>query len=50
MVHRIAQIDPPLSQGVGYGLVVGLGAAFAILMSLISKALERYMNERQDSE
>ena len=44
------QIPPPLSSGVGYGIIVGVGAAFAIGMSAISWALSRYMNEIQDSE
>ncbi|CAM1510805.1 Fc.00g083180.m01.CDS01 [Cosmosporella sp. VM-42] len=44
------QIATPLPQGVGYGLVVGVGAIFAIGMSLVSWFLSRYMNEIQDSE
>ncbi|KAL4955835.1 hypothetical protein BDW69DRAFT_182202 [Aspergillus filifer] len=44
------QIPPPLSQGVGYGIVVGVGAAFAIGMSITSWLLSAYMNEIQDSE
>ncbi|KAL4962690.1 sodium:solute symporter family protein [Aspergillus stella-maris] len=44
------QIPPPLSQGVGYGIVVGVGAAFAIGMSITSWLLSAYMNEVQDSE
>ncbi|PWY83435.1 putative sodium/proline symporter [Aspergillus heteromorphus CBS 117.55] len=44
------QISPPLSQGVGYGIIVGLGATFAIGMSGVSWFLGRYMNEVQDSE
>lgn len=44
------QISPPLSQGVGYGIIVGVGAAFAIGMSLMSWWLSKYMNEIQDSE
>lgn len=27
------QIDPPFSQGVGYGLIIGVGALFAILLT-----------------
>lgn len=46
----VFQIPPPLSQGIGYGIVIGVGAAFAIGMSLTSWALSRYMNEIQDSE
>ncbi|KAJ6150824.1 sodium/proline symporter [Penicillium chermesinum] len=46
----VFQISPPLSQGVGYGIVIGVGAIFAIGMSLTSWLLSRYMNEVQDSE
>ncbi|ODQ79408.1 hypothetical protein BABINDRAFT_161810 [Babjeviella inositovora NRRL Y-12698] len=35
----------PLSQGVGYGVVVGLGAAFAIGMILTTSVLRRYQRE-----
>ncbi|KAG7797781.1 hypothetical protein KL929_002624 [Ogataea haglerorum] len=38
------------SQGVGYGIVIGVGAVFAFTMALISWLLSRYMNEVQDSE
>ncbi|KAH3666343.1 hypothetical protein OGAPHI_004532 [Ogataea philodendri] len=38
------------SQGVGYGMVVGVGAVFALVMGLVSWILTRYMNEVQDSE
>lgn len=41
------QISPPLSQGVGYGIIVGVGAAFALGMSYISWYLAKYMNEKQ---
>lgn len=44
------QTPPPLSQGVGYGIVIGVGAVFALGMSATSWALSRYMNEIQDSE
>ena len=44
------QITPPLSQGVGYGIIIGVGAAFAIGMSTISWWLSRYMSEHQDTE
>ncbi|KAL3481042.1 Sodium:solute symporter family-domain-containing protein [Aspergillus californicus] len=43
-------IFPVFGQGVGYGIVIGLGALFAILMSLTSYALKKYMSEVQDSE
>ncbi|KAF7544245.1 hypothetical protein G7046_g9823 [Stylonectria norvegica] len=46
----VFQIETPLSPGVGYGIVIGVGAAFALGMSIVSWALSRYMNEIQDSE
>lgn len=42
--------SPPLSQGVGYGVVVGLGLAFALGMILTTWILKRYQNEVQTSE
>lgn len=33
----------PLSQGFGYGIIVGLGFAFALLMIFITWALKRYV-------
>ena len=44
------QISPPLSQGVGYGIIVGVGAVFAAGMSALSWYLANYMNEEQDTE
>ncbi len=46
----VFQIQTPLSQGVGYGLIIGLGFAFAGGMTLTSWWLSKYMNEIQDSE
>ncbi|KAJ5656948.1 hypothetical protein N7507_008898 [Penicillium longicatenatum] len=40
----------PLSQGFGYGIILGLGFAFALLMIFITWALKRYQNEVQTSE
>lgn len=48
--EEVFQVEPPFGPGVGYGLIVGVGAMFAIGMSLTSWALSRYMNEIQDSE
>ncbi|KAF8417200.1 Sodium:solute symporter family-domain-containing protein [Tirmania nivea] len=42
--------EPPLSQGFGYGIVLGLGAVFAGGMILITWLLKRYQNEVQTSE
>ncbi|KAL3465685.1 putative sodium/proline symporter [Aspergillus heterothallicus] len=47
---NVFQIPAPLSQGVGYGIAVGVGAVFAIGMSITSWLLSKYMNEVQDSE
>ncbi|KAI1848467.1 hypothetical protein JX266_005773 [Neoarthrinium moseri] len=48
--EEVVQVAAPLSQGVGYGILIGVGAAFAIGMSTISWALSRYLDEVQDSE
>ncbi|KAL1630543.1 urea active transporter [Neofusicoccum ribis] len=42
--------EPPLSQAVGYGIVVGLGFAFAFGMILTTFVLKRYNYELQTSE
>ncbi|KAF2661959.1 urea active transporter [Lophiostoma macrostomum CBS 122681] len=42
--------SPPLSQGVGYGIVVGLGFAFSFGMILTTFVLKRYNYELQTSE
>lgn len=44
------QIPPPFGQGVGYGLIVGLGSAFALGMGAVSCGLEKYFKEVQTSE
>jgi hypothetical protein len=38
----------PLSQGVGYGVVIGVGLAFGLGMILVTKFLERFLGERSD--
>ncbi|XHG02661.1 hypothetical protein AWENTII_006004 [Aspergillus wentii] len=38
----------PLSQGAGYGVVVGIGLAFGVGMVLVNRFLERFMSERSD--
>ncbi|ANB12689.1 Dur3p [Sugiyamaella lignohabitans] len=40
----------PLSEGVGYGVVVGVGFAFAIGMILTTASLRRYQKEVMTSE
>ncbi|KAF2115100.1 urea active transporter [Lophiotrema nucula] len=42
--------EPPLSQGVGYGVVIGLGFAFSFGMILTTFVLKRYNYELQTSE
>ncbi|KAI8075212.1 Sodium:solute symporter family-domain-containing protein [Gongronella butleri] len=39
-----------LSEGVGYGVVLGFGALFAVCMTLVTWALKRYLHEVQTSE
>ncbi|CAH0055114.1 unnamed protein product [Clonostachys solani] len=43
-------IFPIFDSGVGYGIIVGLGGLFAIVMTLTTYALRRYFSEVQDSE
>lgn len=38
----------PLPQGAGYGVVVGIGLVFGIGMFLVTRFLEKFMNERSD--
>ncbi|CAG8559846.1 12827_t:CDS:2 [Acaulospora morrowiae] len=42
--------EPVLSQGVGWGIVLGFGAFFAIVMTLLTFAQKRYLQEYQTSE
>lgn len=41
---------PALSQGVGYGIILGVGFAFAIFMITLTHILKRFNNEVQTSE
>ncbi|OQE41270.1 hypothetical protein PENCOP_c005G04750 [Penicillium coprophilum] len=41
----MSEISPPLSQKVGYGVVVGLGLSFAAGMILVTRALKRTIGE-----
>lgn len=43
-------LETPLTKGFGYGIILGLGAAFAIGMIFTTWALKRYQNEVQTSE
>ncbi|KAL2819602.1 Sodium:solute symporter family-domain-containing protein [Aspergillus cavernicola] len=44
-----SQVPPPLPQGAGYGVVVGLGVTFAIGMVLVTKMLKKTFNEDANS-
>lgn len=46
MVH----VAPPLSTAWGYGIILGLGALFALGMVITTWVLKRYNNELQTSE
>ncbi|KAK6462903.1 Sodium:solute symporter family-domain-containing protein [Scheffersomyces coipomensis] len=46
----MSSTDATFSQGIGYGLIIGLGLAFAAIMLIVSKLLEKFFNEVQDSE
>lgn len=41
--------DPPLSQGVAYGIVLGFGIAFALLMNGITWMSRKYLHESNAS-
>lgn len=43
-------LEPILSQGYGYGFALGIGAAFALLMSVITKVLSSFLGQVQNSE
>ncbi|KAF2673037.1 urea active transporter [Microthyrium microscopicum] len=43
-------VQPALTQGFGYGIILGLGAAFALGMIFTTWALKRYNGELQTSE
>lgn len=46
---KVGHDSPPVSQGVGYGIIVGVGLAFAVGMILVTAALRRYHKERVDA-
>ncbi|CDK27472.1 unnamed protein product [Kuraishia capsulata CBS 1993] len=46
----MVEIHPILPQAYGYGYVMGLGAAFALLMIGVTFILSKYVGEHQDSE
>lgn len=46
----VSRVGPPLGQASGYGIVLGLGFAFALGMIGTTWALKRYHNEVQTSE
>lgn len=43
-------MEPILSQAYGYGFALGVGAAFALLMSVITRVLSVYLGQVQNSE
>ena len=49
-VPFIMPITPPLSASFGYGIVLGLGFAFAVGMMTVTFVLKRYHSEVQTSE
>lgn len=49
-MDNAVEIERVLSQGFGYGIVLGLGFAFAAGMIATTWALKRYQNEVQTSE
>lgn len=42
--------EPILSQSYGYGFAIGLGAAFALIMALVTRVLSRFLGQVQNSE
>ncbi|BCR84269.1 sodium:solute symporter family protein [Aspergillus chevalieri] len=50
MASNEVKFDVPLTQGFGYGIILGLGFAFALVMIFITWALKRYQHEVQTSE
>lgn len=42
MASNEVKFDVPLSQGFGYGIILGLGFAFALVMIFITWSLKRY--------
>ncbi|KAH8649908.1 Sodium:solute symporter family-domain-containing protein [Xylariales sp. PMI_506] len=44
------QLFPIFSQGTGYGIIIGLGGVFALLMTLTTFGLKKVFSEVQDSE
>lgn len=43
MASNQVKFDVPLTQGFGYGIILGLGFAFALVMIFITWALKRYV-------
>lgn len=43
MSSNQVKFDVPLTQGFGYGIILGLGFAFALVMIFITWALKRYV-------
>ena len=45
MVSNVTSAIPPLSQGTGYGVILGVGAAFALGMISLTRALKKHLHE-----
>ncbi|CAG8481008.1 1404_t:CDS:2 [Cetraspora pellucida] len=43
-------VEPILNQGVGWGIILGFGGFFAVVMTLLTLAQSRYLREFQTSE
>ncbi|SMQ49223.1 unnamed protein product [Zymoseptoria tritici ST99CH_3D7] len=46
----MSSLEPILSQGVGYGMILGISAFFALFMICITWSLKRYSHELQTAE
>lgn len=46
----MSAIQPIFNSGVGYAIILGVGAVFALGMSLVSWGLGRFFDEKQTSE
>lgn len=50
LLIKMSVIKPIFDPGVGYGIIVGVGAVFALGMSSVSWGLSRFFDEKQTSE
>jgi len=47
--RRLAEVHHPLGQDMGYGIVVGLGLAFSVVMGVITWISRKYLSESSTS-